>query len=131
MDRLQELRERFPNEPCGARLNARLVRLERGEAVLEADMTIDHSIVEGFIQGGMTTAVADYAGVYAAMTMIAEKHMFWQHGSINFLRPVSIGMRVRAVAHVVNESRRSVLVEVRVMAAEKLCAVATLTFAKP
>jgi len=132
MTRLEELRSRFEQEPLGQLLEARLEVLEDGRAVISVPAKPEMMIVGGVAQGGVTTAVADYAGVYAAMTRIAAGHTPAVQISINFLRPVGLGETMRAEALVVNESRRQIVTNVEVRGRNgKLKALATVLFAKP
>ncbi len=132
MTRIEELRSRFAQEPLAQLLGARLEVLEDGLAVIAARVKPELTIVGGVAQGGVTTAVADYAGVYAAMTRIPSGHTPAVQISINFLRPVGSGETMRAEARVVNESRNQIVTSVQVRGQDgKLKAVATVLFAKP
>ncbi len=132
MTRIAELKSRFEQEPLGQLLKARLEVLEDGRAVIAVPAGSELTIVGGIVQGGVTTAVADYAGVYAAMTRIPSGHTPAVQISINFLRPVGLGETMRAEARVVNESRGQVVASVEVRGSDgKLKAVATILFAKP
>ena len=132
MTRLEELRSRFEQEPLGKLLEARLEVLEDGRAVIAIPAKQEFTIVGGIVQGGITTAVADYAGVYAAMTRIPSGHTPAVQISINFLRPVGLGETLRAEAKVVNENRSQVATSVEVRGQDgKLKALATILFAKP
>lgn len=132
MDRLTELRLQFAAEPLATGFGATLDALSDGEATVSYVALNDHAIVVGIIQGGITTVIADYAGVYAAMTRIAAGHTPAKHIAIELLRPVRPGERISATARVVSETRASVITVVDVRdagGAQK--ALATIAFAKP
>lgn len=132
MSRLEELRSRFEQEPLGRLLEARLEVLEDGRAVVAAPAKQEMMIVGGIVQGGVTTALADYAGVYAAMTRIPSGHTPAVQISINFLRTVVLGETMRAEARVVNEGRNLVVTSVEICSQDgRLKAVATILYAKP
>ena len=132
MDRLTELRRQFAAEPLATGFGATLDALADGEATVGYAAKAEHAIVVGIIQGGITTVIADYAGVYAAMTRIPEGHTPAKHIAIELLRPVRPGETITATARVVAETRSSIIAHVDVRdanGAQK--AVATVTFAKP
>lgn len=132
MDRLTELRLRFAQEPLATGFGVSLDALADGSAALSYVAKDEHAIVGGIIQGGITTVVADYAGVYAAMTRIAAGHTPARRISIELLRPVRPGDVLIATAIVVAETKASVITSVDVRdanGAQK--AVANVTFAKP
>ena len=132
MTRLIELRTRFGQEPLGRLLQARLEVLEDGRAVVAAPAGPELMIVDGVAQGGVITAVADYAAVYAAMTRVPAGCMPAVQISVNFLRPIGAGETMRAEARVVSDSRSQVVTSVEVRGDDgKLKAVATILFAKP
>jgi len=135
LERHDELARRFEQEPFARTLGATLQVFHNGKAYLLVGSVPQHvCIVGGVAQGGYTTSLADYAGVYAAMTLLPEGHTPCKRISIDLLRPVACGENIIAFGEVVNESRTEILVQAKVYAAatpEKPKAVATLTFAKP
>lgn len=132
MERLSELKQRFFQEPLATSFGISLERLADGEAELKLTVKAEHGIVGGIAQGGVTTVLADYAGVYAAMTRIPSGHTPAKHIAIDLLRPVLVGDTVRAVARVVAETRSTLIVAVEVAGEDgRQRAYATVTFAKP
>lgn len=132
MDRLTELRQQFAAEPLATGFGATLDALSDGEAVISYVAKDEHAIVVGIIQGGITTVIADYAGVYAAMTRIAAGHTPAKHIAIELLRPVRPGETISATARVIAETRASIVAAVDVrdaLGVQK--ALATVAFAKP
>ena len=132
MDRSKELTDRFAAEPLAAWFGLKLVSLKDGRATISMTVLPGQSIVGGIAQGGVTTVLADYAGVYAAMTRIAEGHTPAKHIAVDLLRPAKVGETLTARAAVVEETRSTVFVQVRVLGADRrVRALASISFAKP
>ena len=132
MDRLTELRLRFGQEPLATEFGAGLDALADGSAAVSYVAKDEHAIVGGIIQGGITTVIADYAGVYAAMTRIPAGHTPARRISIELLRPVRPGDVLIATAVVIAETKATIITSVDVRDANGVQkAVATVTFAKP
>ena len=132
MGRLEELRQRFSEEPLVGFLGAELRELSDGHATLVVPVKKEFLIVGGIVQGGIVTAVADYAGVYAAMTRIPRGHTPALHIGINFLRPVLMGDVMWATARVENESKTMLVTDVEVFGTDnKRKATASIIFSKP
>jgi len=132
MDRLTELASQFSREPLVSLLNARLDGLKDGEAAVSAPASDEVLIVTGIVQGGIIAAVADYAGVYAAMTRVAAGHTPAMHIGIHFFRPVRKGETITARARVENENRSTIMTLVDVYGDDgKRKAHASILFARP
>lgn len=132
MDRIDELKERFSREPYAKTIGASLVSLGDGTAVLEMTAGPGLMIVGDIAQGGAIASLADYAGVYAAMTLIPKEHTPAVTISTQLHRPVRLGEKVFATATVVNESRTSFFVLAEVRGEDgKLKASASVFFFKP
>jgi len=131
-DRLKQLELRFGSEPLGKLLDARLEFLAPGHARLSAKARDEFLIVGGFVQGGVTTALADYAAVYAAMSVIPDGHTPAMQISIQFVRPVGRGEEVTVEASVVDQTRTTVATSFDVLGSDgKRKAFGTALFAKP
>src|SRR3989344_318660 len=132
MGRLEELRQRFKSEPLGIHFGATLGHFEAGHAVVSVNVKDEFLIVDGIVQGGITTAIADFAGVYAAMSKLETGHTPAMNINIYFLSPIKTGETITAVADVINESRRTILTRVDVFNQDRENkAYATILFAKP
>jgi uncharacterized protein (TIGR00369 family) len=132
MDRIDELKARFTQEPFAKLLGASLVSLGDGTAVLEMTAGEGLMIVGGIAQGGAVASLADYAGVYAAMTRIPSGHTPAVNITTQLHRPVVRGEKVFAAATVVNENRSSIFTIVEVRGEDnKLKATANIYFVKP
>ncbi len=130
--RLQELRERFAKEPLVKLLGIELLHLHDGEALMEMKARDEFAIVGGVIQGGIITALADYAGVYAAMTKIPAGHTPAAHIDISFRRPAKVGEVLWAWAYERDENPNTLVIGVEVnKKGERARACATIVFSKP
>ena len=109
MDRLEELRKMFSEEPFGKTLGARLEVLERGRVVISLTVTPELAIVSGIAQAGVILSLADYAGVYAAMSMLPSGFTPASDGGGCFTRPAKLGEVMRAEA-VIEDGTKSCLV---------------------
>ncbi len=133
MDRIEELKRNFEAEPLGRLLGATLTDVGGGRAVVSAPARSEVLIARvGIVQGGIIAAVADYAGVYAAMSAIPAGHTPCAGISISFFRPVKGGETIEARAAVSGETRSQLFVSVLVtVPGGKDVALAMMTFAKP
>ena len=132
MDRISSLRIRFEKEPLGRALEAALIELKNGLAIVSTTIRQEHLIVGGVAQGGITTVIADFAGVYAAMSVIPEGHTPAVQINLSLLRPIKEGEEVRGIGQVKNKSKTSILVEVQVLGSnDKRKAYGTILFYKP
>lgn len=133
MDRLAELRARALTEPLAQFLGATFDRIDQGFAAVSLAIRPEFLIPEGFVQGGIITTLADYAGVYAAMTMIGKSHTPALELTSRFMRPVTLDdEKLRAVAVVENESKTFVWVSIEVTNGRgKLKAKVSAIFVKP
>ena len=133
MDRIGELKERFTQEPLGIALGAVLTHLSPGKATVCVPVRDDFLIVDGIVQGGVTTVVADFAGVYAAMADLPSGHTPAGQIAIDFFRPFKAGDTMYAEAKVVSDTRSSLWVHVTVTGDDfsKPKAFARIHFSKP
>lgn len=134
-ERISALYARFREEPFAKTLGAVLVNCTWGSAELCVDAVPEHvGIVGGVAQGGYTTSLADYAAVYAAMSVIPEGHTPCKRITVDLLRPVMVGEALTVFGEVVNESATEILVQATVHAPgmdDRPKALVTLVFAKP
>lgn len=132
MDRISELENRFANEPLGKALGASLEFLEKGKAVVKLKARGDFLIVGGIVQGGITTVLADFAGVYAAMSQIPEGHTPAEHIAIDFFHPIRNEVILFASAKVFQETRGSIWTNVEIFGIDgEKYAFARIHFIKP
>lgn len=133
MERLEELNKRFAIEPLVQLLDAQLVFSSPGQAEVSAAVREGFLVGGGIVQGGIITTIADFAGVYAAMSVIPAGHTPAQHIDITFLRPIMRGETIRASGLVTEQTRGSVWTKVNVFgsADSKRRAFATIHFVKP
>lgn len=131
MDRLQELRQRFVVEPYVGALGAKLKEITHGRAVLSCRPHRLLTVAGGLVQGGATASLIDFAGVYAAMSVIPAGHTPASSMHVTFLRPVREGEELVIEATVVHTGRRRIVTEVRVVGEGKLKARASVEFFRP
>lgn len=132
MDRIEELTLQFSREPLAVTLGASLDMLKDGQAVVSAVARDDLLIVSGILQGGVTCIIADYAGVYAAMTKIPTGLTPAVHISLDLYHPIRRSERFIATARVVVDNRALVRVEVDVSTEKgRSVASSSIIFAKP
>jgi uncharacterized protein (TIGR00369 family) len=114
MDRMAELRQQFLSEPLAQFLGLTLDDLGPGLSAISMTPRPETLIVSGIVQGGITAALADYAGVYAAMASLPAGFTPAMNVNVNFFRPIRTGDRAIAKAEVVNASKASILTAVSV-----------------
>jgi uncharacterized protein (TIGR00369 family) len=86
-------------------LGARLVDISRGRVVVEVPFAETVTQQNGYFHAAVSTAIADTAGGYAALTtMEADDDVLAVEFKINLLRP-AVGERLTAEAVVLKEGR--------------------------
>jgi uncharacterized protein (TIGR00369 family) len=113
--RIAILKNRFDEEPLAKLCAISLTWLDPDRTTMVMSVSEDLTIVGGAIQGGATTILADYCGVYAAMSAVESGHTPCRSINIHFTRPAFVGETLTATAKVVNVSRTTVLVDVEVI----------------
>ncbi|OGL74476.1 hypothetical protein A3C96_04020 [Candidatus Uhrbacteria bacterium RIFCSPHIGHO2_02_FULL_60_10] len=132
LHRLETLKTEFRHQPCAKHIVAYLDRLEHKLAVVSGTAIEEVLVLSGIVQGGIVAAVADYAGVYAAMSIFPDGFTELIQISLQYVRPVKRGQRMTATAVVVSQTKRFVGVTVEVLGDDmKLRAFGMLTFATP
>jgi len=131
MDRLEELREKFGQEPYVKTLGAVLEVLEPGHAVLSLTLTPPLTIANGIAQAGVILSLGDYAGVYAAMSLLPAGHTPASDCDGYFTRPVKLGETMRAEARVEDSTKNRIVVRVDITVGDKHVGGQTWKYAKP
>lgn len=99
------VRASFDRQGLMGRLGARLVRVAPGEVEIEVDFDEGLSQQDGFFHAGVTGAIADSAGGYAAMTLMeADRRVLSVEFKVNLIAPAA-GERLVAAAKVVRSGR--------------------------
>jgi len=128
------LRERFTHEPLGRDFQATLVEFEKGRVVIDVPV-LDRFLVldPAIVQGGVTAVVADFAAVYAAMSMFEEGHTPALNIDLFYERPITKDDEfIRATALVRRASSHHVLVDVEVVGRDgKMKVCGAILFAAP
>ncbi|MDO8558375.1 MAG: PaaI family thioesterase [bacterium] len=131
MTRIEELEQGFGEHPFSRLLGAKLERLETGFAVVSAKVTHEMLITQGMVQGGVSFSIADFAGVYAAMSRISAGHTPLANVHGDYYGPFRIDEVILARADVVAIDKKSLHVIVEVFCGSEKRAHFTLRFAKP
>lgn len=96
-------------------LGLKLESAEPGQVSISCKKREDLLQQNGVIHGGVISAVAEAASGYAALTLLPEGYSVMAvEYKINFLRPVS-GNQMTAVAKVIKNGRKLIVVDVEVM----------------
>ena len=103
--------------------------LSVGGAVLRMTVKDHHRQIHGVVHGGVTAALADTAGAFAAYTVVPKgTELVTIELKINYLLPIPAG-KVRAVGKVLRAGRNFVVVECEVLDHEgEVAAKALMTF---
>ncbi len=122
--------EEFPNVPLNRLLGLRLERLEEGEA--EVAMPVKEAYLQegGVVHGGVISALADTAAVYALIPGLPEdRTLTGVEFKVSFLKPVRLGAGdLVARARTVRRGRQIGFSEVEVSQDGKPVATGTFTF---
>jgi uncharacterized protein (TIGR00369 family) len=115
-ERHEELLASFANQGFLVRLGARIVDLAVGRCLIELPFGPDVTQHHGFFHGGAVGAIADAAGGYAGMTVLADGlGALTLEYKINFVRPAA-GKKIVADAQVLRAGRSVMLTRVDVYA---------------
>ena len=118
------IRASFTRQGAMGHLGARMTRVEPGEAEIELAFRPELTQQHGFFHGGITGAIADTAGGYAAFTLIpADATMLTVEYKINLIAPAD-GEKLVATGRVVKPGRTLTICEIEVTAVK--AGVATL-----
>jgi uncharacterized protein (TIGR00369 family) len=116
MPSLEDARQVLAAQPFSALVGAQLVEFGDGRAVLEVPVKADLLQQFGFVHGGVVAYAADNALTIAGGTVLGAQ-IVTRGFSIEYLRPAR-GELLRAVATVVDESRRQALCRCDIYAVE-------------
>jgi len=108
-----------------ARLGQRVVSVAPGSAEVEMVVADDMVNSHGMCHGGLIFSLADTAFAYAVSSRNAASVTLSM--TMHFVRGAKVGERLRAVAEVVRDGRRTGVCDVVVVAGERLVAKATGT----
>jgi acyl-coenzyme A thioesterase PaaI-like protein len=129
--RLDELRAMFVQEPFAKTLGASLDMIGTGRAVVSLTLAEPLAIANGIAQAGVTLSLGDYAGVYAAMSVLHAGHVPASDCSGYFTRPVKVGGVMRARARVEDCTKSCIAVHVTVSVGGRRVSTQTWKYAKP
>jgi len=110
------IRDSFARQGAMSHLGARMTRVEPGEVEIELAFRPELTQQHGFFHGGVTGAIADTAGGYAAFTLIpADATMLTVEYKINLIAPAD-GEKLVATGRVVKPGRTLTICEIEVAA---------------
>lgn len=112
------VRDSFAQQGLMGHLGARLVRVEPGEVEIEVDFDDRLTQQDDFFHAGVTGAIADSAGGYAAMTLMdASTRVLSVEYKLNLIAP-AIGERLIATGRVVRSGRTLTVTSIDVHAVD-------------
>ena len=110
-------------------IGAEVVNCENGSAELAFEIKPHHKQHMGVVHGGAIATLADHTGWYAVISLLDEGYTSATiELKTNFLKPAN-GEVLKAVAKVVNKTKRTVFATIEVFAKDLLVAYATGTYA--
>jgi len=120
----------FDRTPINRYLGFRLVACASGTATVEMEVRPEHVQEEGVLHGGILSALADTAAVYALLPDLAPERMMTSiEFKMNFLRPAKPGNGVlQATSRVVRRGRTLAVCDVDVLQAAVQVATGTFTY---
>lgn len=106
----------FAQQSMMRSLRARLIEGGDGRCVIRAPILPEFCQQQGFTHGGITFALGDTAGGYAAMSLVPTgKEVLTAELKINYLAPAT-GDEIEAIGEVVRAGRRLMVVRAEVFA---------------
>lgn len=115
-DLVAKIQNSFAAQGLMSHLGARLGTISKGEVHIHQPMGDNVTQQHGFFHGGVTGAIADSAGGYAALTMFdAESEVLTVEYKINLVAP-AIGDELEAVGTVIKPGRTLTICNIEVFA---------------
>lgn len=112
----QRVHDSFARQTVMAAFGARLSRVEPGQVDIELPFRADLCQQNGYLHAGISTAIADSAGGYAALSLFEPgEDVLTSEFKMNFLAPAD-GERFVATGRVVKPGRRLSVCQVEVRA---------------
>lgn len=110
------IRDSFARQGAMTHLGAQITRIEPGSVDIELPFRPELTQQHGFFHGGMTGAIADTAGGYAAFTLVpASATMLTVEFKINLIAPAD-GDKLVATGRVLKPGRTLTICELEVTA---------------
>lgn len=114
-DYLAKIIDRINNRcPYNQANGIHAVRLEKGYAVVEAEVRPEHKNVWNLPHGGLLFAVADVASGIAAHSLKEDMHIVTAGSSVNFLRANPDAKRLHAEGRVIKAGHTLFIVQAEV-----------------
>lgn len=112
----KKVRDSFESQQAMSTIGAKLMRVDPGAVDIELPFRVELSQQHGFLHAGITTAIADSACGFAALTLMNEdSDVLSVEFKINLLSP-AIGEKFRAEGRVLRSGRNISVVRGEVFA---------------
>ena len=135
-DRTAQLQQAFEEEAFSRTLETRLISIGDGlKTIVEMPVQQWQIVSENqIVQGGITAALADWAGVFAAMNSVENGHTYLASLHMEYIKPIKSYEILRAVAEICEARGNRIWINVKVSSTNpkaELKALGQLTFIKP
>ncbi len=129
VDRLR-MQEAMERAAFNRLLGLELLSVGHGTAVLAVDYRPELSQAYGYLHGGVLASLADVAVAVALIPMLRRgEHMATIELSIQYLLPVTAGMRVEAAARVLRRGKAVAVAEVDIRTGSgEICAKSLMSY---
>lgn len=126
----EKLLEFYSRTPVNRHFRFRLMSCSRESVAVSMEVLPDYIQEEGVVQGGIISAIADNAAVYAFVPDLVEGEGITSvEFKMNFLRPATMeGGLLEATSRVVHRGRRIGVSDVEVRQSGELIAKGTFTY---
>ncbi len=126
----EKLLEFYSRTPVNRHFRFRLMSRSRESVAVSMEVLPDYIQEEGVVQGGIISAIADNAAVYAFVPDLVEGEGITSvEFKMNFLRPATMeGGLLEATSRVVHRGRRIGVSDVEVRQSGELIAKGTFTY---
>jgi uncharacterized protein (TIGR00369 family) len=109
----------YPNLPIGEHLGFRMAEVSRGRIVFEGQPGENTLNLIGTVHGGYAAAILDSALALSILSALdADSDFTTLEIKVNFVRPIAVGMPLRAEGSVVHVGRRVSTAEARLSDSE-------------
>lgn len=109
----------YPNLPIGEHVGFRMTEVSKGRIVFEGEPAANMLNLIGTVHGGYAASILDSALALAILSALdADSDFTTLEIKVNYVRPIAVGMAVRAEGTVVHAGRRVATSEARLSDAQ-------------
>lgn len=109
----------YPNLPIGEHVGFRMTGVSKGRIVFEGEPAANMLNLIGTVHGGYAASILDSALALAILSALdADSDFTTLEIKVNYVRPIAVGMAVRAEGTVVHAGRRVATSEARLSDAQ-------------